>query len=70
MDEALERNGNGRGQERRTWTRLGFGGLVDRADGGLRKTGRAEEGIFKISIAGAMYFDPCSNIFFKYLSKL
>ena len=46
MDEALERNGNGRGQERRSWTRLGFGGLVDRADGGLRKTGRAEEGIF------------------------
>ena len=34
MDEALERNGNGRGQERRGWTRLGFGGLVDRADEG------------------------------------
>ena len=43
--------------KRRSWTRLGFGGLVDRADGGLRKTGRTEEGIFKISIAGAMYFD-------------
>lgn len=44
MDEALERR-NGRGQERRSWTRLGFGGLVDRADGDLRKTGRTEEGI-------------------------
>ena len=50
MDEALERSGNGRGQERRSWTRLGFGGLVYRADGGLRKTGRTEEGI-NLSIA-------------------
>lgn len=50
MNETMERSGDGRVWEKRNWAGLRFGGLVERAAGGMRNTGSREEGIL-ISVA-------------------